>query len=142
MIGGPPAERAGSARLLGQLTVLLGLLVVLLSRLTIVVPPRAVVLAVGATFAVLEVVETPLLLRAPPHGCGARRRLVGTRLRSCLRRSLAGGRMAGALGELHLPLGGTVLGPFDTILGVAGLIVMMGGVVARGALDEVPTGGR
>jgi hypothetical protein len=51
--------------------------------------------------------------------------------------SLLAGWLAGALSGLHLSFGGMVFGPVDTILGVAGLAVIAGGLSARGALDTV-----
>jgi MFS family permease len=139
VIGGPLAERTGTARLLWRMAVLLGLMFVLFSRLTSFVPALIVLFLVGAIFAVLEVAETPLLLRAVPRTHIGR--VVALLLPmyglASAASSLLAGWLAGALSGLHLSFGGMVFGPVDTILGVAGLAVIAGGLSARGALDTV-----
>jgi MFS family permease len=141
VIGGPLAERAGTARLLWRLAVFLGVLFVLFSRLTSFVPALVVLFLVGVVFAILEVAETPLLLRSVPRTHIGRvvALLVPMFGLASAGASLLAGWLAGALGGLHLSDGGVVFGPLDTILGVAGLSVILGGLSARGALDAVAT---
>jgi MFS family permease len=142
VVGGPLAERAGTARLLWRLAVLLGLLFVLFSRLTSFVPALIVLFLVGAVFGALEVAETPLLLRATPRTHVGRvvSLLVPMYGLASAGASLLAGWLASVLGGLHLSIGGVVLGPLDTILGAAGLAVVMGGLSARGALEDVAAG--
>jgi MFS family permease len=137
VIGGPLAERAGSARLLWRSVILLGLLYVLFSRLTSFVPALFVLFLAGAVFAILEVAETPLLLRSVPRTHIGRvvALLVPAYGLASATTSLVCGWLAGALQGLHFSMGGIVFGPVDTILGVTGLAVVLGGLSARGALN-------
>lgn len=139
ILGGPVTERAGSARLLWRLAVALGLLFVLFSRLSNIVPALGVLFLVGAVFGVLEVAETPLLLRSTPRTHIGRvvALLVPMYGLASAGSSLLAGWLAGALHGLSVSLGAVSFGPIDTILGVAGLAVVAGGLSARGALGDV-----
>jgi MFS family permease len=141
-IGGPLAERAGVAQLLWRLTTLLGLLFILLSRLTSFAPALIVLFLVGATFAALEVAETPLLLRSTPatHVGRVVALLIPMYGLASAGASLLSGWLASALNGWQLALGGMVFGPLDTILVLAGVAVVIGGLSARGLLNEVAAG--
>jgi MFS family permease len=141
VVGGPLAERIGVGRVLWQATLVLGLLFLLLARLTSVAPALAVLFLLGAIFAVVEVAETPLLLRTTPRAALGRVAallipLYG--LSAALASMLAGWLASTVLRGFHASLLSVTLGPLDTILTGAGLLVVAGGLYARGAVAAFP----
>lgn len=148
-LGGPLAERIGVGRLLWRSAILLGLLFVLFSRLTSVAPALAVLFLVGAAFAVMEVSESPLLLRATPRAYLGRvsALLFPTFGVASAVAAVAAGWLAGALRGLHLAALGITLGPLDAVIAASGLLVIAGGIYTRGQViaptthDPAPNAG-
>jgi MFS family permease len=141
IVGGPLAERFGVGRLLWTTAVLLGLLFVLFARLASVAPGLVVLFLIGVTFAVMEVAETPLFLRATPReylGRVAALLFPMFGLSSTLS-SVIAGWLAGALPRsFRLPVLQLTFGPLDTIVMGAGLLVICGGLYARTNLAATP----
>jgi predicted MFS family arabinose efflux permease len=141
VLGGPLAERIGVGRLLWQATCALGLLFLLLARLSSLVPALAVLVVLGATFALVEVAETPLLLRVTPRALLGRvsallMPLYG--LAAALGSLLAGWLASTALRGFHTAILGVTVGPLDTILASAGLLMVGGGLYARVRVAAFP----
>jgi MFS family permease len=138
--GGPLAERVGAARLLWRVAVLMGLLYVLLSRLTSLAPALGVLFCAGVAFGVLEVAETPLLLRSTPRTHIGRVVAILTPMYglASAAAALLAGWLASVLRGLHLTLPGLVIGPLDAILAAGGLVIVVGGIASRGALATTP----
>ena len=139
--GGPLAERAGVGRLLWMASFCLGLLFVMFARLTSFVAALAVLFLVGATFAVLEVAETPLLLRATPREFLGRvtALLVPLFGLASAVASVAAGWLASApLRAFHVSVLGVTLSTLDTIIAGAGVLVLGGGLYARINAAAIP----
>lgn len=144
ILAGWIAKRLGPARALWTAAMTFGVLTLILSRLTSFSPALLLIGLAGATFAVMEVAETPLLLRAaPPEYVG---RVVAILLPaysvSDTISALAAGWLAStALYGLHTRVLGMAVGPIDTIFVVAGLLTLIAGGYAMVNLRSISLGG-
>jgi Na+/melibiose symporter-like transporter len=140
VLGARLAERLGVGRLVWQAACLLGLLFILFSRLTSVAPAMTVLFLIGATFAVLEVAESPLLLRATPReSLGRVTALLFPAFGavSALTSLVAGGLASAWRGSYAAPLG-LSLGPIDAVITGGGCLVVVAGLYARSKLTPFP----
>jgi predicted MFS family arabinose efflux permease len=138
-LGGSLAERIGVGRLLWRAVILLGVIFVLFSRMSSFTPALALLFLTGATFAVMEVSESPLLMRATPRAHLGRVSAILFPIfgLASAGSAVAAGWLAGVLRGLHVAALGTVFGPLDTVIAGAGLLVIAGGVYARAGIGPV-----
>lgn len=140
VLGGTLGARLGVRRLLWQAAVLLGVLFIVLSRQVAFVPALAVIFLVGAAFAVMEVAEAPLLLRAAPRAYLGRVYTIlypAFGLASAASALLASWLASTVLRGFQTSLGGARVGPLDSIFAVAGALVIFGGLYARARMPDV-----
>jgi MFS family permease len=133
------SERLGLVRVFSLSLLAAGALVVAYSRMTSLAPALMLVLVVGIAQATLNTVVAPLMLRVTPRqfvgrvsaivmSTAALAQLVGT---------IVTGFLAGQiLEDFHLELHGLEFGPFDTIIGAGGVIVVLGAFYALLRLGE------
>jgi MFS family permease len=143
------AERLGLVRVFSLSLLAAGVLVVAYSRMTSLAPALVLTAVVGIAQAALNTVVAPLFLRvtlreyvgrvsAIVMSTAAFAQLIGT---------IVTGFLAGqVLVDFHLELHGLAFGPFDTIIGGGGVIVVLGALYAllrlgerRGASDSQDT---
>lgn len=143
LLAGWIARRLGPARALWAAAMSFGVLTLILSRLTSFPPALLLIGLTGATFAVMEVAETPLLLRAaPPEYVG---RVVAILLPAYSVSDTVSALTAGWLAStvlfgLHAHILGTSFGPIDTIFAGAALLTLVAGAYAMVNLRSAGSG--
>ena len=136
------APRLGLARVFSCATVGVGLLILVLARLGSFLPALVILFLLGAVMPALQVTLGPLMLQVTPRDLVGRVVSVigpvtsGAEMISML---LAGFLASTVLRDLHIVAGGITIGPYDTILTVTGILALVAGIYARGALRKAGT---
>jgi MFS family permease len=127
------AERLGLVRVFGLSLLAAGALVVAYSRMTSLAPALVLIVVVGIAQAMLNTVVAPLFLRITPREYVGRVSAIVTSTAALaqLIGTVVTGYLAGQiLVDFHLELHGLEFGPFDTIIGGGGVIVVLGALYA------------
>jgi MFS family permease len=133
------SERLGLVRVFSLSLLAAGALVVVYSRMTSLAPALVLVLVVGIAQAALNTVVAPLFLRVTPREYVGRVSAIvsSTAALAQLIGTMVTGFLAGQLlVDFHLELHGLAFGPFDTIIGGGGVIVVLGALYALLRLGE------
>jgi MFS family permease len=133
------APRLGLARVFSCATIGVGLLILVLARLSSFLPALVILFLLGAVIPALQVTLGPLMLQVTPRDLVGRVVSVigpvtsGAEMISML---LAGFLASTVLHDLHIVARGITIGPYDTILTVTGILALVAGIYARGALRK------
>lgn len=136
------APRLGLARVFSCATIAVGLLILVLARLSSFLPALVILFLLGAVIPALQVTLGPLMLQVTPRDLVGRVVSVigpvtsGAEMISML---LAGFLASTVLRDLHIVARGITIGPYDTILTVTGILALVAGIYARGALRKAGT---
>jgi MFS family permease len=136
------APRLGLARVFAAATIAVGILILVLARLNSFLPGLAVIFLLGTAMPALQVTLGPLMLQVTP------RELVGrivsvmgpvTSAAEMISVLLAGFLGSTVLKDFHKQIAGIAFGPYDTIITVAGILALLGGIYAAMRLDDRST---
>ena len=136
------APRIGLARVFAWATIAVGILILVLARLNSFLPGLAVIFILGTAMPALQVTLGPMMLKVTP------RELVGrivsvmgpvTSAAEMISVLLAGFLSSTVLKDFHKRIAGIAFGPYDTVLTVAGILALLGGIYAAMRLDDRST---
>jgi MFS family permease len=136
------APRLGLARVFTSGTIAVGILILVLARLSSFLPGLAVIFLLGTVMPALQVTLGPLMLQVTPA------ELVGrivsvmgpvTSAAEMISILLAGFLGSTVLKDFHKRIAGIAFGPYDTILTLAGILALLGGIYAAIRLDDRST---
>jgi MFS family permease len=136
------APRIGLARVFASATIGVGILILVLARLNSFLPGLAVIFLLGIVMPALQVTLGPLMLQVTP------RELVGrivsvmgpvTSAAEMVSVLLAGFLGSTVLKDFHKQIAGIAFGPYDTVLTIAGVLALLGGIYAAMRLDDRST---
>jgi hypothetical protein len=137
--GGFVASRIGSSRALWSAAIAFGCVTVVLSQVR-TFPPALVLVAVSAAmFGVMEVTETPLLLRATPEGYTGRVAAIllpTFSVADSVAALAAGWLVATALKGLHASLAFLQLNSVGSVYALAGLLAFSAGIYTMKNLES------
>ncbi len=140
LAGGVLAQRLGLLRLFKLSVLVLGATIVVYSRLTGFGPAIVVLLLLGVFNATLNVAVGPLLMRATPRALLGRVSAIlqpAVTVASLASIALAGYLASTVLHDFSATILGVTFGSLDTIFGAAGLLILLGALVAYLGLRRV-----
>jgi predicted MFS family arabinose efflux permease len=120
--------------------ILAGLAVVGYSRMSDLIPALILTAMIGAVAAGVNVAASPLVLKAAPQDMiGRVTSVMGptSYLSLVCSTALAGTLASTVLRGFHMTIAGISFGPYDTIIGVSGLLFVAGGLAAWPALGRL-----
>ena len=133
------APRIGLARVFASGTIAVGILILVLARLSSFLPGLAAIFLLGTVMPALQVTLGPLMLQVTPA------ELVGrivsvmgpvTSAAEMISVLLAGFLGSTVLKDFHKRIAGIPFGPYDTVLTLAGILALLGGIYAAIRLDD------
>lgn len=128
---GAIAGRAGLGRLLWLSLIGGGLALIGLSRCTALIPALGACLLLGVAVGMVNAVAGPLMLRITPMELiGRVSAIFSPLLQSSLLISMAltGALASTVLARFHMVIAGVTFGPYDTIIGISGLMFLAAGL--------------
>jgi len=133
------APRIGLVRVFASATIAVGVLILVLARLSSFLPGLAVIFLLGTCMPALQVTLGPLMLQVTPgEFVGRIVSVMGpvTSAAEMISVLLAGFAGSTILKGFHKQIAGIAFGPYDTILTMAGILALLGGIYAAMRLDD------
>jgi MFS family permease len=137
LLTGIAARRLGQARVFGYGVVIIGLLLLAFSRATQLAVALGVLALCGAALGAVNTVVPPLLLAATPQHLIGRVMAVinpAQQLASIVSMAVAGLLASTVLRGFHTVIAGVAFGPYDTVFGVAALLILAAGIASIAGL--------
>lgn len=125
------AGRAGLGRLLWLSLIAGGVALIGLSRCTTLIPALGACLLLGVAVGMINAVAGPLMLRITPMELIGRVSAIFSPLLQCsllVSMALTGALASTVLARFHTVIAGVTFGPYDTIIGISGLMFLTAGL--------------